>query len=79
MLMNDRMKTKHVYAFCNSFLKIDLHCVNFKNTCSFQRKMLPNLTCVLNHLLTKCVPEDVLKTAVLKICRKLYVRKFTIN
>ena len=32
MLMNDRKKTKYVLAFCNSFLKIDLNCVNrFKN------------------------------------------------
>ena len=26
--MNDRMKTKYVLAFCNSFLKINLNCVN---------------------------------------------------
>ena len=32
MLINDRMKTKYVLAFCNSFLKIHLDCVNrFKN------------------------------------------------
>ena len=40
MLINDRMKTKYVLAFCNSFLKIDFDCglknyVNFKYTCSF--------------------------------------------
>ena len=32
MQMNDRMKTKYVLAFCYSLLKIDLNCVNFKNT-----------------------------------------------
>ena len=32
MLMKGRMKTKYVLGFCNSFLKIDLNCVNFKNT-----------------------------------------------
>ena len=32
MLVNDRMKTKYVLAFCNSFLKIDLNFVNrFQN------------------------------------------------
>ena len=32
MLKKDRMKTKHVLAFCNLFLKVDLNCVNrFKN------------------------------------------------
>ena len=61
MLINDRMNTKYVLDFVNSFLKIDLNCVNFKNTCMFQRKMLPNLTCVFNYILTKCVLEDVLK------------------
>ena len=25
------------------------------NTCDFQKKMLPNLTCVLIYALTKCV------------------------
>ena len=30
--MNNRMKIKYMLAFCNSFLKIDLNCVNrFKN------------------------------------------------
>ena len=28
------------------------------NTCSFQKKMLPNLICVLIYSLTKCVLED---------------------
>ena len=69
--MNNRMKVKYLLAFCNSFLKIDLkrdyeNYVNFKYTSSFQRKMLPNLTSVLIYSLTKCVLEDVLKTAVLK-------------
>ena len=32
MLKNNIMKIKYVLAFCNSFLKIDLNCVNrFKN------------------------------------------------
>ena len=31
------------------------------NTCSFQKKMLPNLTCVLIDSLTKCVYEDSFK------------------
>ena len=48
------MKTKYVFAFCNSFLKIDLICdlknyVNFKYTCSFQRKVLPNLKELRNY------------------------------
>ena len=65
------MKTKRVLAFCDSFLKIELNCdwenyVNIKYTCSFQRKMLPNLTCVLTYSLAKCVLGDVLKTAVMK-------------
>ena len=51
------MKTKYVFAFCNSFLKIDLNC----------DYMLPNLTCVLIYSLRKCpVLEDTLTTPVLK-------------
>ena len=38
MQMNDRMKTKCVLAFCNSLLKIDLNCVNFKNTGVFKER-----------------------------------------
>ena len=42
-LMNGKMKTKYVFGFCNLFLKTELNCdkknyVNFKYTCSFQRK-----------------------------------------
>ena len=40
------MKTKYVFSFCNSFLKIEKcdleNYVNFKYTCSFQRKVLPS-------------------------------------
>ena len=33
MLKKDRIKTKYVLAFCTSFLKTDLNCVNrFKNS-----------------------------------------------
>ena len=37
------MKTKYVFAFCNSFLKIDLN----------RDWMLNNLTCVMIYSLTK--------------------------
>ena len=44
------MKTKYVFAFCKLFLKIDLN----------RDQMLPNLTFVLFHSLTKlCVLEHV--------------------
>ena len=57
------MQTKYVFAFCNSFLKIDLNCSDW---------MLPNLTLVLIYSLTKCcVLEDVLTTPVLKILQYL--------
>ena len=50
------MKTKYMFAFCNSFLKRDLSC----------DYMLPNLKYVLIYSLTKCcVLEDVLTTPVL--------------
>ena len=46
-LINDFDKT-FVLAFYNSFLKIKLNCdkknMSILNTCSFQKKMLPNLT-----------------------------------
>ena len=44
MLMNDFGKT-FVLAFYNSFLKMKLNCDQKNpNTCSFQKKMLSNLT-----------------------------------
>ena len=52
------MKAKYMFAFCNSFLKIDLN---------YSDWMLPNLKCVLIYSLTKCyVREDILTTPVLK-------------
>ena len=60
-IVNDKMKTKYVFSFCNSFLKIEKcdleNYVNFKYTCSFQRKVLPNLTCPVIYSLAKCVLE----------------------
>ena len=50
--MNDLDK-KFALALYNSFLKIELNCDK-----DFQKKMLPNLTCVLITSLTKCVLED---------------------
>ena len=54
MLMNDFDKT-YVLAFYNYFLKIKLNCdkenMLILNTCSFQKKMLYNLTCVLMYSL----------------------------
>ena len=51
-----------VLAFHNSILKIKLNCDKenklILNKCSFQKKMLPNLICVLIFLLTKCILED---------------------
>ena len=59
--MNNFDKT-FVLAFYNSFLKIELNCDKENmfnlNTCSFQKKMLSNLTCVLIYSLTKRVVED---------------------
>ena len=47
------------------FLKIKLNCdkenMIVLNTCSFQKKMLSNLTCVLIYLLTECIFEDGFK------------------
>ena len=62
--MIDILKTKYVFAFYNSFLKIELNCdkenhVNFKYTCSFQKKM-SNLACMIWSL-AKCVLEDGFK------------------
>ena len=66
--MNDFDKTS-VLAFYNSFLKIKLNCdkkenMLILNTCSFQKKMLFNLTCVLIYSLTKCVLEDIFENFV---------------
>ena len=63
--MNDRIKTKYLFASCDLFYK-ELKCyqenyVKFKYTCSFQRKMLPNLKCVLICSSTKFAHEDGFK------------------
>ena len=62
--MNGFDKT-FVLAFYNSFLKIVLNCdkenMFILNKCSFQRKIVSNLTCVLIYSLTKFVLEDVFK------------------
>ena len=54
-----------VPAFYDSFLKIDLNCdtenMLILNTCSFQKKILSNLTCVLIYSLPKRVLEDGFK------------------
>ena len=55
--MNDFDKT-FVLPFYNSFVKIELN--NNKdmlilNASTYQKKMLPNLTCVLIYSLIKCV------------------------
>ena len=76
MLKNDTVKTKYVLAFSNSFLGIDLNCVNrFKKTLKimlvsntrmqFSKKVFINLTCVLMNSSPKYAFEDVLKTFVL--------------
>ena len=60
------METKFVLAFLNSINKIIIG-VNAikkfvpKHTCSLQKKMLPNLTCVLIYSLIDWVLEDGLK------------------
>ena len=57
--MNDKT---FVLGFYNSFLKVKLNCdkenMLILNICSFQKKMLSNLTCVLICPLAKCVHED---------------------
>ena len=86
MLMNDRMKTKYVLDFCNSFLKIDLNCVNrFKNrfkimlikyTCSFQRKMLLKGTLSgLRQFLATESPLKMKKNAFYFTTKALFVLK----
>ena len=56
--MNDKT---FVLGFYNSFLKVKLNC-DKENililNCSFQKKMLSNLTCVLICSLANCVHED---------------------
>ena len=70
--MNDFDKT-FVLAFCNSFLKIKLNCDNKNsNTCSFQKKMLANLTCVLIYSLCS---KNFLKLAEIYPWRSLVLRK----
>ena len=64
--MTDRIKAKYVFAFYNLFLKIELNChkenrVNLKYTCSFQKKISSNLTCLLIYTFTKCALEDGFK------------------
>ena len=48
--------------------------VNFKYTCSFQVKILPNLLCVLIYPLTKCLVEDGFKD-----CKKISVTGLTVK
>ena len=61
MLMNNFDKT-FVLAFYNSFLKLKLTCdkenMVILDTCSFQKKMLSNFTCVLIYSLAKYIFED---------------------
>ena len=61
--MNDFDKT-FVLAFYNSFLKIKLNCdkknILISNTCSFQKKMLPNLT---GFLIYSLCSENLVKLA----------------
>ena len=64
MVTKDFNKT-FVPAFYNYFLKIKLNCdkenmLNL-NTCSFQKKILPNVTSVVIYLLTIYVIEDGFK------------------
>ena len=65
--MNDFDKT-FVLAFYNCCLKINLNCdkenMFILNTCSFQKRILSNLTYILIYSFTKCCLEMVLKTAV---------------
>ena len=57
-----------VLAFYNYFLKIKLNCdkenMLILNTCSFQKTMMSNVTCVLIYSLTKCVLEGGSKYSV---------------
>ena len=53
---------KFLFAFDSYFLKITVNCgkedMLILNRCSFQKKILSNLTCVLIYSLTTCVLED---------------------
>ena len=65
--MNDFDKT-FVLAFLKIKLDYDKENMLILNTCSFQKKMLSNLTWVLIYALTKCVLEDGFKdSCVLKM------------
>ena len=77
--MNDSDKT-FVFAFYNSFLKIELNCdkksMLILNTCSFQRKT-SNLTYVLiiySLILTTDVCRKFCKT-----CRNIFMTEFTVK
>ena len=69
------------------FLKIYLNYdhknyVTFKYTCSFPRKIMSHLTCVLIYSLTKYVIEDFLKKTFRKlcnICRKKSAMMFNVK
>ena len=78
--MNDVEKT-FVLGFYNSFLKIKLNCdeenMVILNTCSFQKKMLPDLTCVLIYSLTKCALED--DSEICKTCRNISMTEVTVK
>ena len=39
MLMSDKMKTKYVFTFCNSFLKLDSNC-DYTNYVNFNERSL---------------------------------------
>ena len=78
MLMNDRMKTcierKYVLTFCNSFLKIDLNCVNrFKNRFKIMLKSefhLPKKLCIICFIES---PLKMTKNAFYFILKALFV------
>ena len=50
-MVTDKRKTRYVYFLyfvSENSIKCDLeNYVDFRYTCSFQRKVLPNLTCVV--------------------------------
>ena len=52
------------------------------NTCSFQKKMLSNLTCVLTHwqnVFLKMVLKIVVFWKFCKTCRNISMTKFTVK
>ena len=67
-LINDFDKT-FVFVFYNFFLKTELNCykenISILNSCSFQIKILSNVTCILIYSLTKWVLEDGFKDSCL--------------